>query len=303
MSSWTSCFLLVLALFSPAQSPPADPVTGRWGSEGATYLDLQFDGRQAVTGTVYWRGEGEAVRAPVRKGTFDLGSRALRLEGEARWPDGTVREYAIDGTVADDVVSGRFSIGDRAGEFEFSRINPSADVRSDDERRADFEAHKGDFDYLLGEWEFTADSKQYGKFRGYWSAVRLDEGQILDEYRVVGDKGETYYVTTTLRNYNSALGRWELIGADAGAGLQDFGTGEKVGDEIHIEQTFGVASGTPTVMRIRYFNIRPDGFSWTADRSDDGGRTWERGFQTIEARRIGPPRSLGALAPAKKAGR
>src|SRR5687767_9584463 len=102
--------------------------------------------------------------------------------------------------------------------------------------QASFEAHKGEFDYLLGDWEFTAESQQYGKFRGYWSAVRLDEGQILDEYRVVGDQGETYYVTTTVRNFNGAQDRWELIGADAGKGLQDFGTARREGAEMHIEQ-------------------------------------------------------------------
>jgi hypothetical protein len=173
--------------------------------------------------------------------------------------------------------------------------------RTAEQMKASFEAHKGDFDYLLGDWEFTATSREYGAFRGYWSAVRLAEGQVLDEYRVAGDAGETYYVTTTLRNYNSALDRWELIGADAGTGLQDFGTGQRVGGEVHIEQRFGVARGSPTLWRIRYHDIRPDGFSWTADRSEDDGKTWVRGFQQIEARRIGPPRSLGALAPARKA--
>jgi hypothetical protein len=58
-------------------------------------------------------------------------------------------------------------------------------------------AHQNDFDYLLGDWEFTGVRHEASgelKFRGYWSAVRLDAGaQILDEYRVIGDKGETYY--------------------------------------------------------------------------------------------------------------
>lgn len=171
--------------------------------------------------------------------------------------------------------------------------------RTPEQIQASYDAHKGDFDYLLGDWEFTAESREYGKMRGYWSAVRLDEGQILDEYRVVGDNGETYYVTSTLRNYNSVLDRWELVGADAGTGLQDMGTGRRVGAEMHIEQRFGVMSQKPSVWKIRYYNIRPDGFSWTADRSMDGGKTWEAKHQTIEARRIGPRRSLGSLAPAK----
>jgi hypothetical protein len=171
--------------------------------------------------------------------------------------------------------------------------------RTREQMQASLEAHKGEFDYLLGDWEFTAESHEFGKFRGYWSAVRLDKGQILDEYRVVGDQGETYYVTTTLRNFNGALDRWELIGADAGTGLQDFGTGHKEGGEMRIEQTFGVAAGQPSVWRIRYYDIRPDRFSWTADRSSDAGKTWVKGFQQIEARRIGPSRTMPPLAPAR----
>ena len=176
----------------------------------------------------------------------------------------------------------------------------TAAKRTPEQMQASYEAHKGDFDYLLGDWEFTAVSREYGKFRGYWSAVRLEEGQILDEYRVVGDKGETYYVTTSLRNYNKVLDRWELVGADAGTGLQDMGTGRRVGAEMHIEQKFGVMSDQPSVWRIRYYGIRPDRFSWTADRSLDGGKTWVANHQTIEARRIGPARVLDPLAPARK---
>ena len=170
--------------------------------------------------------------------------------------------------------------------------------------KASYDAHRGDFDYLLGDWEFTAVSQEHGKFRGYWSATRLAGGQILDEYRIVGDKGETYYVTTTMRAYNAMLDRWELVGMDEGNGLQDIGTGQRVGTEVHIEQRFGVMSSKPSTWRIRYSGIQPDRFSWTADRSTDDGKTWVSGFQQIEARRIGRPRSMGPLttprAPAKK---
>jgi hypothetical protein len=171
----------------------------------------------------------------------------------------------------------------------------------EEQRKAAYAAHQADFDYLLGDWEFTAESKQYGKFNGRWSAVRLETGQILDEYRVLGGDGETIYVTSTVRSYNSAAGRWELIGMDRGGGLQDFGTAQRVGGEMHIEQRFGVAGGRPITLRIRYYNIQPDRFSWSADRSTDDGKTWTADFQRIEARRIGPARSLGALAPGPKA--
>lgn len=172
--------------------------------------------------------------------------------------------------------------------------------RTPEQIKASYDAHQSEFDYLLGDWEFTSVSLEYGKGRGYWSAVRLTEGQILDEYRIVGDSGETFYVTTTLRAYNGVLDRWELVGMDEGNGLQDMGAARKVGAEMHIEQKFGVMSQNPSSWRIRYYDIRPDRFSWTADRSTDGGKTWTTKHLQIEARRIGPPRLLGPLAPARK---
>ena len=173
--------------------------------------------------------------------------------------------------------------------------------RTKEQIKASYEAHQGDFDYLLGDWEFTSVSREFGTGRGYWSAVRLAEGaQILDEYRVVGDSGQTYYVSSTLRAYNAVLDQWELVSAESGTGLQNVGTAHRIGTEMHIEQKFGVMSPNPSIWRIRYYDIQPDRFSWTGDRSTDGGKTWVTEFLRIEARRIGPSRSLGPLAPAKK---
>ena len=172
--------------------------------------------------------------------------------------------------------------------------------RTAEQIEASFKAHQDEFDYLLGDWEFTATSQEFGKLRGFWSAVRLVEGQILDEYRIVGDKGETFYVTTTIRAYNAALDRWELIGMDEGNGLNDVGTAQRVGSEMHIEQRFGVMSRNPTIRKIRYYDIRPDRFSWTSDLSRDNGKTWIKSELQIEARRVGPARHLGPLASGKR---
>ncbi len=182
-----------------------------------------------------------------------------------------------------------------------SPLSAQADSkRTPEQLKAAYVAHKSDFDYLLGDWEFTSESRDHGKFGGRWSAVRLETGQILDEYRVLGDNAETLYVSSTIRAYNAVADRWELIGMDADGGLQDFGTAQRVNSEMHIEQKFGVAGGKPITLRIRYYSIQPERFSWSADRSTDGGETWVKDFQRIEARRIGPLRNLGPLAPAKK---
>jgi hypothetical protein len=179
-----------------------------------------------------------------------------------------------------------------------------AATRTQEQIQASFEAHQADFDYLLGDWEFTASRQAPGGdivFRGYWSAVRLSIGsQILDEYRVVGDTGQTLYVSTTLRSYNAILDRWELISAEPGTGLQNVGTARRDGAEMHIEQKFGVMSRQPSLWRIRYHDIRTDRFSWKADRSTDDGKTWVTDFMRIEAHRIGPARTMDPLAPAKR---
>lgn len=158
----------------------------------------------------------------------------------------------------------------------------------------------GDFDYLLGEWSFTSVSREFGQNAGVWTAVRLEGGSILDEYRVVGDSGQTWYHSVTLRAYNARTQQWDLVSVEGESGLMNVGTARRVGSEMHIEQRFGMQTERPTILRIRYHNIRPDGFSWTADRSRDGGKTWiERDLQ-IEARRVGPARELPSLAPVRQ---
>src|SRR5262249_44223951 len=63
----------------------------------------------------------------------------------------------------------------------------------------------------------SAVSKEHGPGKGFWTAVRLTTGQILDEFRVVGDNRKTWYATSTLRSYNAGLDRWELVGMVEGA--------------------------------------------------------------------------------------
>jgi len=166
--------------------------------------------------------------------------------------------------------------------------SPATPEKTREQMKASFDAHRGDFDYLIGDWDFTAVSQQYGKFRGHWSASRLGDGAVLDEYRVLGDGGETIYATRTVRAFNAVADQWELVSTDPGSGLQNLGTGRREGTEMRIEQRFGFASGNPSIWRIRYFDIQPDRFSWAADRSTDGGKTWTKNFQTIEARRAAP---------------
>jgi hypothetical protein len=172
--------------------------------------------------------------------------------------------------------------------------------RTDAEIAANVKAHKADFDYLLGQWKFSAVSKQYGKFEGLWTAMKLPGGEILDEYAILDGKGAKMYVSTTIRAYNAVLDQWELIGTDEARGLHDFGSGHRTPGGFEIEQTFGVMSPEPSTWRIHYRNIKPDSFSWSADRTTDGGKTWVTDFQTIEARRVAAAYDVAVFAPSPK---
>jgi hypothetical protein len=167
-----------------------------------------------------------------------------------------------------------------------------------------YNAHQGDFDFLLGDWEFVQTRPGPNgpvQFKGLWSAVRSADGAIItDEFRILDDKGATVYVSTTLRAYDPWEKRWNLIGVEPTAGLMQPGTAWREGTEVRVEQTFGRAPNQ-SQWRIRYHNIRGDGFSWKADRSVDGGKTWSENYRTIEARRIGPARPAGTLTGPPKA--
>ncbi len=68
----------------------------------------------------------------------------------------------------------------------------------------------------------------------------------------------------------------------------------------------GTIGGAPRQPRLgvsvgRQVALHPAGSLFlTGDRSTDDGKTWTTQLLQIEARCIGPSRSLGPLAPAKK---
>src|SRR5215510_499056 len=88
--------------------------------------------------------------------------------------------------------------------FTAAATGQTATQRTPEQIEASLREHQGDFDYLLGDWSFMASSKQWGDYHGAWSAERLPEGaMILDEFRVLGDSGQTWHLSHTLRTYNA----------------------------------------------------------------------------------------------------
>ena len=112
------CGLALAASVLPAQS---DPITGKWGRDGATVLDLKLDAGGTVSGQVMSGRPGNM--AAIRTGTFNRQTGALKLEGEARNPDSnTLAPYLIEGTLVGDSLKVNATFADFRGAFAFTRM-------------------------------------------------------------------------------------------------------------------------------------------------------------------------------------
>ena len=141
------------------------------------------------------------------------------------------------------------------------------------------------FDFLIGAWDIVSEPNIPGvpeRVRGRWTAQKSADGyMVVDEYRVFDDSGATVYLGETYRVFNPSTKHWEFRFVEPFSGTWHEGTGVRDGKEMHLTQ------GTPgggSLTKIRYYDIRPDGFSWISERSRDGGKTWTKGAR-IEATR------------------
>src|SRR5262245_1359134 len=117
------CLLFALSLPALAQTakPATDPVSGIWGDPKGPGFDLKFDGKSSVSGTIRIVDGGNFSTAPIKKGTFNTQTRALKLEGDAKKPDGTISHFVIEGTVDKTVVAGTYNFESNQGNFTFQR--------------------------------------------------------------------------------------------------------------------------------------------------------------------------------------
>jgi hypothetical protein len=105
------------------KSAKADPISGTWTGElspqsaprpMSVTMQLKFDGKSAVTGTV----TGLPNPADVKAGTFDPKTGALKLQlGKA---SDSVVLLTLDGTVVKGTASGKVS-GEGGGEFKITK--------------------------------------------------------------------------------------------------------------------------------------------------------------------------------------
>ncbi|WP_298212475.1 hypothetical protein [Acidovorax sp.] len=139
------------------------------------------------------------------------------------------------------------------------------------------------FDFLIGDWgvdalRFREDGALLFKYRALWSAVALNGGRmIMDNFQALGPAGQAVSSFVTLRTYSEVTNRWELAGLQA---LQPSVPTEWHGVAKNGEMLLDAKAKTPTGdlvnTRIRFFNIRPESFSWESSTSLDDGKSWRK---------------------------
>lgn len=145
------------------------------------------------------------------------------------------------------------------------------------------------FDFLVGDWTFTAHTKNPRlppRYSGRWTARRALGGfGITDEWRILTPDGKTAYLGFTARVYDRKTKSWKLQFLNVFAGRWSTQHALFRDGEMHLWWDDEEPDGRPFTVRVRYFDIRPDGFRWEMNRSYDGGATWIDDYLTMETHR------------------
>lgn len=152
--------------------------------------------------------------------------------------------------------------------------------------------HNADaFDFLLGEWEIAMLAMPEGSTVGRRATLKvrriLDGAAILDEIRHVDQAGQINFRGATFRTYLPGSDRWYVLWMMANVKGYSELDAQVVDGEVHTTGKGRDPAGE-LVERGRYYDISRDGYSFTLDRSYDGGKTWVRPFVSFRATRRKP---------------
>jgi hypothetical protein len=148
------------------------------------------------------------------------------------------------------------------------------------------------FDFLLGDWDVEMEAVPKGAPIGPLATLRayrfLDGTAVLDEWRHFDQTGHVVFRGASFRTLVVGTDHWYVVWMMAGAeGYTELNV-QLVQGELRTTGRGRDASGE-LLERGRYFNISERAFSFTLDRSYDGGITWISPIVALRARRKQDP--------------
>ena len=144
------------------------------------------------------------------------------------------------------------------------------------------------FSFLLGEWDVemlvmppgaTAGRRAHSQVRSI-----LDGRALLDEIRHVDESGRVNFRGASFRTYIPDDDRWYVVWMMANVEGYTELRAELVDNEVRTRGQ-GKDPGGDLMERGRYHDIGVDAYSFTLDRSYDGGRSWIQPVVSYRARR------------------
>ena len=118
---------LVCAPWRAAAGQGPEAISGKWGVDGNTLLDLSVDSKGNATGTIFIVNPSGRVSAPISVGTFDAASGRLKISGDAKRPDNAqLVPYTIEARLADGKLAATYDFGGEKGSATLVRIGSEA---------------------------------------------------------------------------------------------------------------------------------------------------------------------------------
>lgn len=136
------------------------------------------------------------------------------------------------------------------------------------------EGSEHDFDFLLGNWDFTAESRLPGlppTYTGRWTFERTGNGALVeDDFMAVDELGVRRYLGVTVRAFDATTKRWTTSFVVPPGATWRLGAAWREGNEI----AEGPLDTAIQKTRARFSDVAKDHFTWTLDQSTDNGKTW-----------------------------
>jgi hypothetical protein len=125
------------------------------------------------------------------------------------------------------------------------------------------------FDFWVGQWDLTWQNADGTFGKGTNHIEKTLDGKVIQEnFRdVTGFKG------TSISVFNPQRQMWHQAWADNNGGFFNF-IGDADGEKRIFKTQPRDINGSIVVLRMVFYDIKPDSLTWDWERSNDGGKTW-----------------------------
>lgn len=131
------------------------------------------------------------------------------------------------------------------------------------------------FDFWVGEWDLTWHHEDGRTGKGYNHISKiLDDKVIQEQFKVLNDTSMEGFKGRSMSVFNPNTNEWHQAWVDNSGGYFDF-TGEKDGDKRIFKTRVFERGGKKIQLRMIFYDISYETFTWDWMVSRDGGEEWE----------------------------